>query len=56
LRRRLSITWRKSIHHHGPLTPARLCKRGKGLDELAKQEQIQPDMAQMHRQLLTDQP
>jgi hypothetical protein len=27
-----------------------------GLDELAAQEQIQPVMAQMHRELLTDQP
>jgi len=28
----------------------------RGFDELAAQEQIQPVMAQMHRQLLTDQP
>jgi hypothetical protein len=27
-----------------------------GLHELAAQEQIQPVMAQMHRELLTDQP
>jgi hypothetical protein len=27
-----------------------------GFDELAAQEQLQPVMAQMHRQLLADQP
>jgi hypothetical protein len=29
LRRKLSITWRKSIRRYGPLTQARRSKRGK---------------------------
>ena len=56
LRRRLSITWRKSIRRRGP-TLARLPVQARqGLHELAAQEQIQPVMAQVHRQLLADQP
>jgi hypothetical protein len=39
-----------AAHPGAPMQPRQ------GLDELAAQEQIQPVMAQMHRELLTDQP